>query len=279
MILSHNMTIVYDVIIHMNSVLFIEKLKVTMFTYKLRLHYILFCILFSLFTSTFAENKNIVFCWSPNDHPKDTHGYKVFAERMTEKFKAVNDIKTTSVQGFPKAKVWKEADLVVFFLTIREFSSEQLALLDKHIVNGKSLLFLHQGLVTRKGYNELAERIGFAFSWAKGPEKSKWGKFNNPISLKIEHDIFKGFPTTITFDDELYWNLKKGSKGKVTVLGVTKAPKGEKGNWPVFWTVEHKKGGRVFCAVPGHFDKVRQSQTFDKITMRGISWCLSKPIE
>lgn len=246
-------------------------------------------ILLSLFTLmnsiTFADSsqssniKNVLLCWSPNDHPKDTHGYKQFADRMTEKFKAIEDVKTKSVQGFPKAEDWKTADLVVFFLTINSMSKEELALLDNHIEDGKSLLVLHQGLVSRKSYDELAERIGFAFSWAKGTQRSKWGKFNNPITLKTEHEIFKGFSNPITFNDELYWNLKKGSKGKVSVLGTTKAPKGEEGNWPAFWTVEHEKNSRVFCAVPGHFDDVRNSRLFEKITLRGMAWCLSKPVE
>jgi len=247
--------------------------------------FIIFSFLFLVNSITFAESsqsskiKTVVFCWSPNDHPLLTHGYKQFSDRMTEKFKAIEDINTKSVKGFPQAEDWKDADLVVFFLTINLMSKDELDLLDKHIADGKSLLVMHQGLVSRKSYNEWAERIGFAFSWAKGKERSKWGAFNNPITLKTEHEIFKGFSNPVTFNDELYWNLKKGSKGKISVLGTTKAPKGEKGDWPAFWTVEHDKKSRIFCAVPGHFDKVRNSKLFEKITLRGMAWCLSKPTE
>lgn len=250
-----------------------------MLKFKIKSLFILFCILISFQICMSAEDKNIVFCWSPNDHPVLTHGYKQFADRMNEKFKAVKDIQTKSVQGFPAAEDWKGADLVVFFLTVKSLSDEQLNLLDKHIAAGKSLLVMHQGLVLKKNYNDWAERIGYAFSWAKGDERSKWGQFQNPISLKTEHEIFKGFENPVTFNDELYWNLKKGSKGKITVLGTCKAPKNEQGEWPAFWTVEHDSKSRVFCAVPGHFDKVRNSLLFEKITLRGIAWCLSRPVE
>lgn len=246
---------------------------------NLNLSHLLIYFFFSFLFYSTAENKEIVFCWSPNDHPKETHGYKNFADRMTEKFKAVKNIKTSSVEGFPKAEVWEHADLVVFFLTIEQLSKEQLLLLDKHIASGKSLLVLHQGLVSKKSYNEWAERIGFAFSWEKGKEQSKWGTFSTPIYINAQHEIFKGFSNSISFNDELYWNLKKGSQGKIKILGTTQGPDKKQGGWPVFWTVEHDSKARVFCAVPGHFDKVRNSQLFDKVTFRAIAWCLSKPAE
>jgi len=253
-----------------------------MFNFIFKTKYLFFALSFLLFTYSYAEKKkdvsNIVFCWSPDDHPKHTHGYKLFAKIMEGKFKSVEDVKTTSVQGFPKAEIWKDADLVIFFLTVKTLSEEQLELLDKHIANGKSLFVMHQGLVVRKNYDGWADRIGFAYSWTKGEQKSNWGAFNSPINLNTEHEIFKGFDKTITFKDELYWNLKKGSRGKITVLGTTQSPKEPKGEWPAFWTVEHNKTSRVFCTVPGHFDKVISSEIFEKTLFRGMAWCLSRPI-
>ncbi|MCM8530771.1 MAG: ThuA domain-containing protein [Lentisphaeraceae bacterium] len=239
-------------------------------------------------TSKIAQNnikkpaiaQHIVLSWSKPDHPLYTHCYKPFADKISKTLDSIDNISTETVKGFPGKGVWKKADLVIFFLTQKALSTEQLELLDTHLKNGRSLLVFHQGLVLRQNYNDWADRIGFAFSWEKGKNKSKWGKFNNPIKLKNDHEILKGFPQEITFKDELYWNLCKGKKGTITVLGATEDPKGEGKEWPAFWTVQHpnsgNREGRVFGAVPGHFDKVVNSKDFETIIFRGISWCLNR---
>ena len=61
---------------------------------------------------------------------------------------------------------------------------------------------------------------------------------NSPVALHTTHEIFSGFPKSVTFEDELYWNLQKGDRGKITILGETTAP-GTKGpqadqKWLVF---------------------------------------------
>jgi len=112
------------------------------------------------------------------------------------------------------------------------------------------------------------------------------------IKLDTSHEIFAGFPDSFRLKDELYWKLRKGERGKITVLGETGTPGKAKAQnaakdaadeqWPVFWTVEHPavdggKEGRVFCSVVGHIDTMYDEPYFRTILLRGISWCIREP--
>jgi type 1 glutamine amidotransferase len=235
-----------------------------------------------------SSPKQILFCWSKPDHPKHVHSYHSFAKSFSANLGKIKNVQTTTVEGYPNTNQWKSADLVVFNLTQNNLSGDQLAAMDDHLSQGKSIIVVHQALVQRKGYDEWAKRIGFAFSWDTPPARSKWGRGKLKISLDTQHDIFRGFPETIEVSDELYWNLRAGTKGKVSVLGKTLAPKEKKNpgtdmtKWPVFWTTEHPakksgKPGRVFCCVIGHPDEVAFSSSFQIVMMRAFAWCLREP--
>ena len=86
---------------------------------------------------------------------------------------------------------------------------------------------MHQGLVQRKGYKEWGDRIGFAYNWDKDTQKSKWGRSKLPITIDTSHEITMGLPDVITWEDELYWNLRKGARGNIKVLATTLDGKGD----------------------------------------------------
>ncbi|MBT3482073.1 MAG: hypothetical protein HN457_11655 [Opitutales bacterium] len=231
--------------------------------------------------------QKVLFCWSPPDHAIGTHAYEQFAHSMTALFSRIDNIEAQEVRGFPSDEQWADSDLVVFFLTQNRLTDSQFAQIDKHLEQGKSILALHQGLVQRGSHNQWAERIGFAFNWEEGEKRSKWGKFNNHrITLDTSSKILSDFPASITFSDELYWNLKKASRGEITILGETTAPGVEESQadqkWPILWTVQHPSignadGGRAFGAVLGHFNEMRNSPVYQAILLRGIAWCLREP--
>ena len=238
-----------------------------------------------------SSSRNVLFCWSKPDHPKHVHSYQRFAKSFASKLSEIENLNAASVEGYPTKKQWESADLVVFNLTQSDLSKEQFAAMDAHLSQGGAVIVVHQGLVQKKGYDEWAKRIGLAFSWDTPPSRSKWGRGVLEISINTKHEIFKGFPKTIRVTDELYWNLKSGDEGKLSILGETTAPKraGASGSdadatkWPAFWTVEHSaqregdKPGRVFCCVISHPDEVAFSSSFEIVMMRAIAWCLGEP--
>ncbi|MDP0490933.1 MAG: ThuA domain-containing protein [Verrucomicrobiota bacterium JB023] len=243
-----------------------------------------------------SSPRKLLFCWSKPDHPEGTHSYERFATYWANQLNQVDKIQASAVKGFPNKAQWENADLVVFNLTQSNLQPEQYELLDRHLAKGGALIVFHQGIVQRKGYEEWAERIGLAFSWEQGASRSRWGKGLLTISLDTSHEIFRGFPKEVQMKDELYWNFKKGSRGRVTVLGETLAPaeaKKAKGpklkdsattQWPAFWCVEHEgidgqRGGRVFGSVVGHYDGVQHSPFLEAVIIRAFAWCLDEPVK
>lgn len=234
--------------------------------------------------------KRVYFCWSKPDHPKHVHGYERFATTFASQLSAIKNVQASTVEGYPTREQWGSADLVVFNLTQSELSTEQFAAMDNHLNQGGSVIVVHQGLVQRKGYEAWAKRIGLSFSWGAGEARSRWGRGELEISLDTTHDIFKSFPDTIRLEDELYWKLTSGDRGKLSILGETTAPerRGASGSnadatkWPAFWTVEHSakdeaKAGRVFCCVISHPNEVAFSSSFQIVMMRAFAWCLREP--
>ncbi|MEO0415522.1 MAG: hypothetical protein AAF226_11280, partial [Verrucomicrobiota bacterium] len=133
-----------------------------------------------------SSSKNVVIAWSKNDHPPHTHGYQVFAETYGALLSKIEGMDVSLVEGFPSAEAWQAADLVIFYLTIKELDDSQYALLDAHIAQGKSLMVLHQGIVQRGRSDDWADRIGYSFSWEK-ETRSKWGRFSAPVVFDLSH--------------------------------------------------------------------------------------------
>ena len=233
-----------------------------------------------------SDSKKIVLAWSKDDHPRNTHGYQFFAKTYGAMLSKIEGMEVSDVQGFPSPTDWKGADLVIFYLTIRELDDSQYAQLDSHLAKGKALMVLHQGIVQRGRTGDWADRMGYSYSWG-GVSRSKWGAFTAPVKFDTSHPIFAGFPQTVSYKDELYWKLEKGKRGIINNLATTQAP-GNRGDsdqaWPVYWTVEHdavgkSPKGRVFGCVIGHFDKYLHEQIFMTALVRGTAWCLYEAFE
>lgn len=233
-----------------------------------------------------SKARKVVIAWSKNDHPPKTHGYHLFAKSYGAMLSKIEGFEVTATEGFPSAKDWKGADLVIFYLTIKELNDAQYAQLDAHLAKGKALMVIHQGIVQRKRTSDWADRMGYAYRWDK-KAPSKWGAFDAPVAFKVDHPIFKGFPASVPYRDELYWRLEKGKRGKVTDLATTKAPANKEKSdktWPVYWTVEHDAVGdvpkaRVFGCVIGHYDKYLEQQIFMTALCRATAWCTYESFE
>jgi len=242
---------------------------------------VLLLILMSVNAYLFSES-HILFCWTKPDHPIGTHIYPLFAERMSEKFNELKGVRASSVSGFPSKKQWEESDLVVFYLTLNSLSKPELNIMKDHLKAGKGIVFLHQALVNRANSKELSQISGLAFSWNKA-DRSSWGKFTADIHLDESHPIFKGMSKVLKIDDELYWDLIKGSLGELNVIATTKPSTLRKEEntqtHPVFWTVDHENNGKVFSSVIGHFARLYDSKEFMKIFLRGMAWSMNKSVD
>lgn len=236
--------------------------------------------------SKLAAPKKVVIAWSEADHPPNTHGYELFANTFGGLLSKVEGLEVRTVEGFPLAADWENADLVIFYLTIKELDDAQYAQLDAHLARGKGLMVLHQAIVQRKRTKDWGDRIGYSFSW-DSEERSKWGGFSAPVLFDVSHPIFAGFPKSVPYEDELYWRLEKSARGVVTDLATTTAPANKEeseGQWPVYWTVEHDPVGtaqqaRVFGCVIGHYDKYLEEQIFMTSLCRATAWCLYETFE
>lgn len=233
---------------------------------------------------TLSKKRHVCLAWSKNDHRDGIHTYGAFANKWKAIFEKVDGISASSVMGFPDEEQWERSDLVVFFLTQQTVSDKQYAVMDKYLQRGGSVMVIHQALVQRERIEEWGQRIGISYIWEQS-RKSKWGLHKQPITLDTENEIFAGFPATVTYLDELYWEMHLGSRGKLTVLGHTKAPKqaaDDKTEHPVFWILEHgdqREQGRVFGSVIGHFDLIFDEPVFRTILLRGAAWCMREPFE
>jgi type 1 glutamine amidotransferase len=231
-----------------------------------------------------SKKRIVTFMWSKNDHAKGTHSYRAFAEKWKGLLDKVDNVSCELVNGFPKSEQWDKTDLMVVYLTQKFLSDEQYATIDKFQKRGGAMMVIHQGLVHRKHGDKWADRIGFAYSFQK-PVISRWERHKETITLDTDSGIFKGFPKTIQYNDELYWFLVKGRQGKITVLGHTRFPKqrkGDKTQSPVFWTVEHGNGidqARVFACVIAHNDTIHDNAHFRIALLRATAWCLKEPFE
>jgi len=161
-----------------------------------------------------SDSKKIVLAWSKDDHPRNTHGYQFFAKTYGAMLSKIEGIKVSDVEGFPSPADWEGADLVIFYLTIRELDDAQYAQLDTHLAKGKALMVLHQGIVQRGRTGDWADRIGYSYSWGGECLGPNGVLLVHLVKFDTSHPIFAGFPQTFPYKDELYWKLEKGKRGE-----------------------------------------------------------------
>ena len=156
----------------------------------------IFCLFFFLVSGIFADEKvkkildsqidsvkkisskkKVCFVWSKNDHPINTHGYKVFAQKFQNLLSSVENIEAVTNEGFPKAEDWESFDLVVFYVTIPNLSKENQAVVKKYIKRGGGLMVLHQALVQRKTYKDWAQLAGYSYNWDSS-NRSRYGRLD-----------------------------------------------------------------------------------------------------
>jgi len=211
---------------------------------------------------------HIVLAAGPKDHGPDEHDYPLWQRRWLELLLTAPQVKVSTAMGWPSAKQWETADLVVFYSANPAWAPAKAKDLDAFLERGGGLVFIHWAVEGRKDASLLAERIGLASNAAK--LKYRHGPLE--IAFPGKHPITRGFDK-VRFVDESYWNMV-GDPGKVTVLG-TSMEDGQPR--PQLWTTE-KGRGRVFANILGHYTWTFDDPLFRILLLRGMAWACHQSV-
>ena len=208
---------------------------------------------------------SILLVTGPKDHGPSEHDYPAFAKRWTTLLSLADDVKVANANEWPTAEQFAAADVAVFYSANPGWNAERAKQLDAHLARGGGAVFLHWAVNGGTEPALLADQIGLAF--APG------GKFRHgALELTFrdpQHPITRGFPNSVRFVDESYWNLAGDAK-RIHLLA--DAPE-EQARRPLLWAREHGGGrGRVFVAILGHYTWTFDDPLFRLLVLRGICW-------
>lgn len=221
-------------------------------------------------------------------HPAGCHEYGKFKDLWASLLAKVPRVQVDTAFYFPTARQWETADLVVFYLHLDFLVDSHYVHIDRFQARGGGILALHETAIQRPTGTAWASRIGMAWNDAA----SKWGHLPSGVTVpkNLVHPIFQGFPDTVAFVDEFYWNLTQGNAADFQVLatspggppGVSTAPARpdqlDGKAWPLFWT--YRKGpGKVFATTVGHNHWTYQDPYFRLILFRATAWVLDESFE
>ncbi|MEJ6717288.1 MAG: ThuA domain-containing protein [Akkermansiaceae bacterium] len=230
-----------------------------------------------------SRDVRILWLYGPEDHRGGEHDYIRIKELFVPMLKTIPRVTVDEAFQFPAQEQFDQADLVIQYLHLPGLTDKQLAMFQKFVDDGGSVVSLHESCIMRPiaQAEKLAGCIGC--SW-KGNQTSKWSKFghDHPVHLKTEHPAFKGLPNSIQLNDESYWNLLK--RKNVEVIGAI-APasdqkfeevlesEGVRGD--AFWTYTSGKG-RVFGTTTGHYTYTFHDPIYRVLLLRGMAWALNE---
>jgi type 1 glutamine amidotransferase/lysophospholipase L1-like esterase len=233
-------------------------------------------------TDTPSKPLKILWVWGyDRPHKPGAHDYLRVRDLMTGLLGMVPKVSVEPVYLFPTAEQFASADLACFFLHLPQLSAEQYESFKDYIAGGGGVVALHETAIMRppEEGKKLVECLGM--SWDEG--RSKWGAIFEDISIKNEHEIFRGLPSTLRIADEFYWQLNqleaieilgkvrtgpdRRSKGPVAESALSRFAS------PVFWTMEMGKG-RVFGTTTGHNTFSYYDPELRIVLFRAMAWAM-----
>lgn len=231
-----------------------------------------------------SRDLNIVWVWGYDKHHRPgAHDYLRVRDLMVGMLKKVPRVSVDTAFLFPSKQQLDEADLVAMYLHLPQLSSEQFKQFQAYIHRGGGVVALHETAIIRPAAEgkKLAQCLGMA--WDEG--RSQWGAIFEDISVRNEHEIFKGFPKKLRIVDEFYWRLHKLEGVKVLGTVRTGKPGHSRGPMavkqlskttsPMFWTLESGKG-RVFGTTTGHNTFTYYDPEFRIVVFRAMAWALKE---
>jgi len=218
-------------------------------------------------TSASADLKSlhILLVASAKDHGPSEHDYPTWQKRWTTLLSLAENVTVDQADSWPTPAQFAAANAVVFYCSNPAWNADRAKELDAYLARGGGAVFLHWAVNGGTAPAALADQIGLAF--APG------GKFRQgALELTFrdpQHAITRGFPATMKFVDETYWNLAAATDANRFHL-LADAPE-EQQPRPLLWTYDHGSG-RVFGCILGHYTWTFDDPLFRLLVLRGIAW-------
>ncbi|HEY7158086.1 MAG TPA: ThuA domain-containing protein [Gemmataceae bacterium] len=212
----------------------------------------------------------VVLSAGPKDHGLGEHDYPLWQRRWLNLLSAAENVHVSTASGWPTAKQFEAADVIVFYSNNPGWSAARAEELDAYLQRGGGLVYLHYAVDGHKDVDALQARIGLA--WRGGKSKFRHG----PLELDFtgsKHPIARGFGK-LSLIDESYWDLA-GDPDKIDVLA-TGAEEGRP--QPLLWARQAGKG-RVFVSIPGHYTWTFDDPLFRVLLLRGIAWTAGESVD
>ena len=216
---------------------------------------------------------HIVLCDGPKDHGIGEHDYPLWKARWSKLIALAEDVTVDTAHIWPSKEQFAKADVIAFFNNNPGWNEERGKELDAYLARGGGAIYFHWAVEARGDAEAFARRIGLASN--SGKLKYRHG----PIDFQIhQHELAPGFNDTHftkeKFIDETYW-LFIGNPGDVRLLA-SSVEDGEAR--PQMWTRQIGEG-RVFVAIPGHYNWTFDDPVFRVLALRGLCWAAGQPMD
>ena len=218
-----------------------------------------------------ATPLHIILCDGPKDHGRGEHDYPLWKKRWSTLLALADGVTVDTAHIWPSAEQFAKAHVIAFFNNNPGWNDARGKELDAYLARGGGAAYFHWAVEARDKAEDFAKRIGLASNGGK--LKFRHG----PIDFVLtDHPLARGFtPASFTkenFIDETYWQWI-GNPADVKLV----ASSVEDGQQqPQIWTREVGKG-RVFVAIPGHYNWTFDDPVFRVLALRGLCWAASQP--
>lgn len=196
------------------------------------------------------------------DHGLNEHDYPLWLSRWSRLLRLADNVSIATCNGFPTREELASADVIVFNSKNSGWDLKAAVLLDEYQRRGGGTVYLHWGIEGHANPDELAERIGLAFS----KSAYRHGEMNLVFASE-PHPIIAGFKEPLRFIDETYWKLHGDSK-RLRILGTSIE---ENEPRPQLWVKETASARTVGC-IPGHYTWTFDDPLYRLLVMRSICW-------
>ncbi|XZE46238.1 ThuA domain-containing protein [Pirellulaceae bacterium SH467] len=211
----------------------------------------------------------VVLVAGTKDHGPGEHDYPAWQIQWGSLLAAADETVIDTAWDFPSEEQLQSADVLLFFQK-GDWNAMRAQKMDAFFARGGGAIYLHWAVNGGDRAPQFAERIGMAskagsIRYRHGPLRLELSNTDHPILRNLDE---------LDLLDESYWTLA-GDSAQITLL----ASSSEEGKlWPQIWCYEREKG-RVFVAIPGHYNWTFDDPLFRIVLLRGIAWSCREPID